>query len=96
MLQIFKYQIKVQDVVEIEMPQGASVLTVQAQYGVPCIWAIVDPEQPLETRHFRIFGTGQPIEIESALNCYINTFQLLDGQFIGHLFELRIPIRISR
>lgn len=85
---IYKYQLEVKDYFSIVMPKGASILTVQVQQGIPCIWAIVDPEQILmETRNFRIFGTGHPILV-SAKNSYIGTFQLQNGGFVGHLFEM--------
>lgn len=89
MLRIYKYPFEVRDDFYIEMPKGASVLTVQVQYGAPCIWAMVDDGQPvLESHRFRIFGTGHPVDIDPTLNRYVGTFQLLEGQFVGHLFEL--------
>ena len=86
-MQIYKYNFEVEGEVNIPMPKGAHVLTVQVQYNKPCLWAIVDPGQPTETRSFRIFGTGHEIDIEIPHHRYIGTFQMLDGQFIGHLFE---------
>lgn len=87
-LKIYKYPFEVQDNVEIKMPMGASILTVQVQDNNPYIWAIVWPDHPLELRRFRLFGTGHPIDMElKQLNKYIGTFQLLDGRFVGHLFE---------
>jgi len=88
-LNIFKYNFEVSGEVEIEMPKGAHILTVQEQYGRPAIWAIVDPEQPKEIRHFRLFGTGHPLDIDPVKNRYIGTFQHLGGDFIGHLFEAK-------
>ena len=36
------------DVVEIYMPPGARILTLQTQFEQPCIWAVVDvPEVPM-------------------------------------------------
>lgn len=88
-LRIYKYPFNVQDEIRIEMPKDASILTIQAQDEVPCIWAIVDIEQPtIEVRRFRLFGTGHPMDIEPALSRYIGTFQLLGGRFIGHLFDI--------
>lgn len=43
MKKIYKYRIEVTDDQNIEMPVGAKILTVQTQNGVPCIWAMVDP-----------------------------------------------------
>lgn len=86
-LKIFKYQFQVKGTVRIEMPKGASVLTVQTQGEAPCVWAIVDPEAEAEIRTFRLFGTGPPLDIDISRSRYIGTFQLAGGRFIGHLFE---------
>jgi len=89
MLRIYKYQFEVESYPYVEMPKGAIILTVQTQYDIPCIWAIVDDSQTvLENREFRLFGTGHIVDIDPALYRYIGTFQLLKGQFVGHLFEL--------
>lgn len=88
-LKIYKYPFEVQGDVEIAMPTGATILTVQVQGETPCIWAIVDPEQPIIVRHFRVFGTGHPLDIEPTLSRYIGTFQLVCGRFVGHLFEYK-------
>ena len=88
---IFKYPFEVGGEIEIWMPEGAVLLTVQtvqAQNEPPCIWAIVDPAKPLETRQFRLFDTGQPIDMNLEKSKYIGTFQLYKGEFIRHLFEV--------
>lgn len=43
MKKIYKYAIEITDDQDIVMPVGAKILTVQNQNGVPCIWAMVDP-----------------------------------------------------
>lgn len=85
--QIWKFEIKPnQDI--IEMPKGAKILTVQNQNGNACIWALVDPENEKEKRHFEVFGTGHNIHYNAATERkYINTFQLEDGRLVFHLFE---------
>lgn len=89
MLRIYKYPFEVEDTLYIEMPHGASILTVQTQSGVPCIWAIVDDEQPPDIYRFKLVGTGHSIDIPKAsLDHYIGTFQLIEGGFIGHLFQV--------
>lgn len=70
----------------LEMPANAHILTVQTQDGSPFLWAMVDTEAPTVERRFTVRGTGHGANgvLETA---YIGTFQLLDGAFIGHLFE---------
>ena len=86
---VYKYPInEFSDYIGMEMPQGAKILTVQMQYDVPCIWALVDPDMPLEQRVFRLAGTGHPI-YESLINLdYIGTFQMSRGDLIFHLLEI--------
>jgi hypothetical protein len=79
---IWKFQLTAMDV---PMPFDAEICTFQYQAGVPCIWAIVDPDVMSTTRRFRIFGTGH--ELPAAEECYyVGTAQ--EGQFVWHLFEL--------
>ena len=82
---IWKFPFEVTDVIDLEMPRGAQVLAVQVQHRQPCVWALVDDTKGKEIRHFRCFGTGHPINTEGQ---FVGTFQLLDGDFIGHLFEV--------
>ncbi len=88
-MRIFKYHFLVEGEVVISMPKGAHILTVQVQHDWPCIFAIVDPEKQFESRTFRIFGTGHEMDINIPYSNYIGTFHLLNGDFIGHLFETK-------
>ena len=83
---IFKYPIPVNNRFSLKLPKGAEILTVQEQQDNPKIWALVNSENETETRNFVLVGTGYSIEEKDSLN-YIGTFQLLNGRFIGHLFE---------
>lgn len=69
----------------IEMPSSAEVLTVQVQDGIPCLWALVEVENDLVRREFRVYGTGGQLPINPGK--YIGTFQLLGGGYVGHVFE---------
>ncbi len=70
----------------IEMPKGAHILCVQMQHEIPCIWAKVDTDLPMEPRYFTVKGTGHQIEVTEKLD-YIGTFQILGSALIWHLFE---------
>jgi len=91
-MRIFKYPIKVIGYQNIEMPLGASILTVDVQtmppldISTPCLWANVEPGNNLESREIFIYGTGHDISDNKKLS-YIGTFQLNGGQFVGHVFE---------
>ncbi len=69
---------------ELEMPRGASVLTVAIQDDKPTLWALVDPVQPMEKRQFLLAGTGKH-EIPAQGFLYVGTFQM--GWFVGHVFQ---------
>jgi hypothetical protein len=85
--EIWKYTIH-PFTVKVRMPEGAEILTVQIQNGVPCIWVLVNPENELEIRNFEIFGTGQKIACDIGVERkYINTFQMENGSLVFHLFE---------
>jgi len=87
---IWKFQLGVGRVTDVEMPDGARVLTAQAQAGRVYVWATVDPSVSLtSTRSFEIIGTGW--DVDEAPRRYISTVQLSGGEFIFHVFE-RISI----
>jgi hypothetical protein len=70
---------------DIDMPLGAQVLAVQAQFETPTLWALVDPEQQqTELRTFRIIGTGHEIVGDPGL--YRGTVQI--GPLVWHVFEV--------
>ena len=80
---IWKYPVKE----AVEMVKGARVLTVQIQREIPCIWAVVNPdEKETETHHFVIIGTGHKNEDINNLT-YIGTVHQLNGVLIWHVFE---------
>jgi hypothetical protein len=84
---IWKYEILTEDKQIISMPIGAEILTVQIQHGMPVLWAKVNPLMKHVDKTIIIFGTGHPITQTEGLK-YIGTYQLLNGNFIGHVFEL--------
>ena len=59
------------------------------QRETPCLWALVNPDAPMETRTFRVVGTGHDIPPDGAdyLWYHVGTFQMHGGYFVGHLFE---------
>lgn len=88
-MKIFKYELDH----EIEMPQGAQVLSVGWQQngivnGV-YLWALVDPDAELEKRRFAIIGTGHEFSEEDA--AHLGTVHSLTPQganLVLHIFEV--------
>jgi hypothetical protein len=85
---IFKFGLDVNDWQAIEMPVGAILLDVQAQGGVPQLWAIVDPSPyaKRENRLFRTIGTGDAFDYDPAM-IYRGSYQMHGGALVFHLFE---------
>jgi hypothetical protein len=82
-MRIFKYPLEVTYKQTILMPEGAKILSFQAQDNRPCLWAMVDPNAFPRERIFFIYGTGHDV-YETNLT-FIGTTQL--GMFVWHLFE---------
>ncbi len=87
---IWKYNFAIEDTFSLAMPPGATVLTVQVQHGIPCIWALIhDPLAPPKEyaqRKFILVGTGSPF-VHCVLMRYVGTFQLENGSLAFHLWE---------
>ncbi len=83
---IWKYELKPTDDQNIEMPDGAEILTMQCQGETPCLWVLVDPTKRKKIRRFEIFGTGHTMDVLSV-STYVGTYQLKDGQLVFHVFE---------
>lgn len=100
-LKVFRYPLAVTDQQTIPMPRGARLLSVQRrESGEPVrvgvgshepveLWALVDPDAPPEERRFRVAGTGHPIEDDPARLSFLGSVQLLGGQLVFHVFEVR-------
>lgn len=86
MKRIYKYELAVSGQKEITMHKEAKILSIQNQREIPCIWVLVDDKQNLESRKFVTCLTGYPIDTIPT-DKYIGTFQLDDGNFVGHVFE---------
>ena len=82
---IFKYVLNAANVQMIEMPEGATVLTLQVQHESPCVWVKVDPDAPAVKRRFVTYGTGHPCDDGPAKH-YVGTYQVRDGALVYHVF----------
>lgn len=55
---IFKYQMPVLEEFSMDLPAGAEIIRMEDQGGMFWLWAVVDTNQPNETRNFMAFKTG--------------------------------------
>jgi hypothetical protein len=91
MLTIWKFDAPITDEFSIEMPAGATVLTVQMQAGEPKLWALVNPTNHRKQYQFRWFGTGHHLEPSMAYAAFIGTVQITltgGGTLVFHLFDV--------
>lgn len=87
--QIWKFPLNPGDIMFVEIPKDAEVLSVQTQGETPCMWALVDPGVEKEKRCFEVFGTGHSIYCNMGVERrFIGTFQLSRLSMVFHLFEL--------
>jgi len=86
---IWKYPIKTTDTQELAVPERAHILCIQVQEGFgPCLWALVNAENKLETRTIETFDTGHPMHVDMGVDrAYIGTYQLHGGALVFHVFE---------
>lgn len=85
---IWKFPLEIIDSQEIEVPPLHRCLSVQIQQGTPCLWALVDDadKQRVQAR-IRVFGTGHPIDASITNLVFIDTFQVMQGSLVFHIFE---------
>ena len=87
--QIWKFSPPWSDVTVVQLPKGAQVLAFDEQFEAPRIWAVVDPdEKEIETRVFRIAGTGHELGFDPSNLSYIGTAKFAGGSLIFHLLEV--------
>lgn len=88
---IHKYQLPVLTDVEIEMPKDAYVFTGDLQDGIVVVWAVVDTDQPMVKRRFKLLKTGQEIidtDSEPMGWVYTGIAIIKAGMELGlHIFE---------
>lgn len=90
MITIWKYELEFNGMTKLDMPKGATILTVQQDQKTnkPCLWVMVDTEEENETRYIELFGTGNEIKYDMGIDRkYIETYQYQRGEFVGHVFE---------
>lgn len=89
MKKIFKYSIPCMEKFTIELPGDATIIRVDDVDGQFWLWAIVDPEAPIEHRNIECYKTGQPIHTDTATMTYLGCCKLFIMQELClYLFEV--------
>lgn len=81
---IHKYELDIVDEQGLQVSGGAQVLSVQAQGGKLCLWALVDTSKRPGTLTIAIYGTGH--EITEPLGQFLGTVQM-PGGLVWHVFQ---------
>ena len=86
---IWKYQLYVRDEPQkIMMPEGAKIVFVHDQNGVPCFWAEVQPRKEYEPRWFGVYGTGHIVPESNMMFKHNYVGSTISGPFVWHIYEL--------
>jgi hypothetical protein len=70
---------------EIEIPIGAKILTVQVEYDIIYIYALVDPSNYKERRVFELYLIEQALQCDFSFLKYVDVIQWGGGKYF--LFE---------
>ena len=87
-MRIWKFPLEVVDLQELRLPPKSKLLTVQMQYGKPCLWVLLDENTAVNVGYkIAIYGTGNPLPDNPGE--YIATFQMHGGDLVFHVFEVK-------
>lgn len=82
---IYKYPIEVTDIQKIKLPFDSLIISVLNQNGKLVIYALVDTEEKdTEERTIRIFGTGNPCDVEEFDYNFLGSVFM--GDLVWHIF----------
>ena len=81
---IYKYPVTLDSVQPMMMPCGAQIIHAGLDpSGIPCLWAVVEPNIPHEPRTILVVGTGGVLS--PGIRTHLGSF--VRGPFVWHLFE---------
>ncbi len=73
----------------VEMPAGAKILSIGLVKGRPVLWAIINPDEPLEERTFCSLVKGDNVPQEDGIKLeYINTVRSSQEDVCHFFFEV--------
>lgn len=88
---IWKFPLEIQGSQEIQVPKGATILSVIDQNNIPVMYAIVDPEASKMPLKVQIRGTGRPVEKHlTDAHYFLGTVSILGGTLVWHVFVEKI------
>jgi len=84
---IYKYPLKITPVQDIEIPSGSTLLSVQVQNELPCLWVLIlDTTARKTVIRLRTVLTGEQINDGFiGISKFLGTYQIRG--FVGHVFQ---------
>ena len=87
--EIRKFRLQIKDKQKINMPVDSKILSVQEQFDIAVIWALVNPDMlDYEDVSIRMIGTDHDIEDEILDAQFIGTVQLHSGSLVSHVWKI--------
>lgn len=83
---IYKYQLGRPRLNTVPMPEGAEILHVGMQQGIPCVWALVDKGRMTAPRNLWVAGTGWELDDFPDELKFLGTAHT-DDSLVWHVFE---------
>jgi hypothetical protein len=84
---IYKYPLPYEDIVILQLPYGAKILSVLNQHEKIVLYALIDTEKPKhQLVKIRIVGTGHPLEENIKDYQFIGSVALSNQNLIFHVF----------
>jgi len=83
---IWKYELEIKDVQDIEIPEGAKLLHIANQNGGLCVWFEVDQEARKKMNTFAIVGTGNAFDPKG----FEHIGSVIINPFVWHVFQKTI------
>lgn len=87
---ILKYTLQVDSFQEIDIPKSGKIISLQVQHNMPVIWVqcVGNGKEQKTKRKFITLTTGLE-HVNNETLYYIGTYQLNNGNFVGHLYEIK-------
>lgn len=82
---VWKFPIDRKTLQAVQMPKGASILSVGDQSGQLMLWAMVDPSNDIESQVIEIAGTGLEL-IDRPHREFIGT--VFQWPYVWHVFKI--------
>lgn len=86
---IFKYRLPSErGIVELDMPEGATIMHVASVNDGVVLWARVKRNMPIVKRRLSVIGQGVDFDVDTALGIFVGVALILNGLEPRFVFDL--------